>query len=164
MDEVDSLAKAEARIINQMMFTKIAQLRETVKGIEFEYQDSHLNNIIDPTIVASNVRNIYETVALFNLIFVNTKSSDEQLILYNLWVHSGLKYRQRFENLTNSEENKEKLESEKKEIENIISEIKNTELYKSLDERNQGKIDTKVKEKDYKMSFNGDKVEFHSWL
>lgn len=163
MDEVDSLAKAEARIINQMMFTKIAQLRETVKGIEFEYQDSHLNNIIDPTIVASNVRNIYETVVLFNLIFVNTKSSDEQLILYNLWVHSGLKYRQRFENLANSEENKEKLESEKKEIENIISEIKNTELYKSLDEKNQGKIDTKIKEKDYKMSFNGDKVEFHSW-
>ena len=53
MDNVDSLAKAEAKIINQMMFTKVAQLKETVKGIEFEYQDSYLNNIIDPTIVAS---------------------------------------------------------------------------------------------------------------
>ena len=163
MDEVDSLAKAEARIINQMMFTKIAQLKETVKGIEYQYQDSHLNNIIDPTIVASNTRNIYETVALFNLIFVNTKSSDEQLILYNLWVHSGLKYRQRFENLARSEENKEKLDSEKKEIDKLIEEIKNTDLYKSLDEKNQGKIDTKIKEKDYKINFNEKNIEFLSW-
>lgn len=163
MDEVDSLAKAEARIINQMMFTKIAQLRETVKGIEYEYQGFYLNNIIDSTIVASNTRNIYETVALFNLIFINTKSSDEQLILYNLWVHSGLKYRQRFENLASSEENKEKLEREKKQIEILIEEIKNTDLYKSLDEKNQGKIDTKIKEKDYKVNFNGKKVEFLSW-
>lgn len=112
MDRVDSLALAEARIINQMIFTKLAQLREATNGIEYEFENSHLNNIIDPTIIASNTRNIYETVALFNLIFVNTKSQDEQNILYNLWVHSGLKYRQRFENLARSEENREKLESE----------------------------------------------------
>jgi hypothetical protein len=163
IDEVDSLAKAEARIINQMIFTKIAQLRETVKGIEYEYQGSSLKNIIDPTIVASNTRNIYETVALFNLIFVNTKSSDEQKILYNLWVHSGLKYRQKFENIAISNESKEKIENEKKEIEALIKEIENTDLYKSLDERNKGKINTKLKEKDYKINFNGNKVEFLNW-
>lgn len=163
MDEVDSLAKAEARIINQMIFTKLAQLRETVKGIDFQYEDTHLNRIIDPTIVASNTRNIYETVGLFNLVYVNTKTADEQLILYNLWVHSGLKYRQRFENLAQSIENKEKLESEKKQIESLIKEIKDTHLYKSLDAKNQGKIDTKIKEKDYKIRFNGTDVEFLSW-
>lgn len=163
MDEVDTLAKAEARIINQMVFTKLAQLRETVKGIDFHYEDTHLNRIIDPTIVASNTRNIFETVGLFNLIYVNTKTADEQLILYNLWVHSGLKYRQRFENLAQSNENKEKIDSEKKQIESLIKEIKDTNLYKSLNAKNQGKIDTKIKEKDYKIRFNGTDVEFLSW-
>ncbi len=163
MDKVDSLAEAEARIMNQMIFTKLAQLRETVKGIDFQYEDTHLNRIIDPTIVASNTRNIYETVGLFNLVFVNTKTADKQLILYNLWVHSGLKYRQRFENLANSDENKEKIDSEKRQIENLIKEIKESALYQSLDAKNQGKIDTKIKEKDYKIRFSGTDVEFLSW-
>lgn len=163
MDRVDSLALAEARIINQMIFTKLAQLREATNGIEYKFEDSHLNNIIDPTIIASNTRNIYETVALFNLIFVNTKSQDEQNILYNLWVHSGLKYRQRFENLAHSEENREKLESEREQIQQLVQEIKDTNLYKSLDERNQGKIDTKIRDKDYKISFDGTTVIFLSW-
>ncbi len=163
MDEVDSLARAEARIINQMIFCKVNQLRETVKGIEYKYEDTFLNNIIDPTIVASNIRNIYETVALFNLIYVNTKTQEEQLILYNLWVHSGLKYRQRFKNHSQTDESEGKLEREKEQIESLVEEIKNTDLYKSLNEKNQGKIDTKIKEKDYKIRFNDTDVEFLSW-
>lgn len=162
-DPVNSMDEAEAKIINQMIFTKIAHLKEILNGFEYSYDNSHLKNIIDPTIIATNIRSIYEQVALFNLIFVNTKSEDERKILYNLWVISGLKYRQKFEELARTPENLEKFENEKKQIENQIAEIKNTTLYKSLDERNQKKIDTKIKEKDYKIRFNDNNVEFLNW-
>ena len=163
MEKVNSQEKAEARMINQMMFAKVAVLKDTLKGIEFCYENTHLNNITDPTIIASFIRNIYETVALFNLIYIYPKNENEKKILYNLWVHSGLKYRQRFKNVAKSAVSIEKLESEKQEIENLKSEIRNTELYKSLDKRNKNKIETKIKEKDYKIRFQQENVEFLSW-
>ena len=72
-DKVYSQADADAKMINQMMFTKLTHLKRIIEGIGFESKEGKkLNAIIDPTIVVSLVRNIYESVALFNLIFVYT--------------------------------------------------------------------------------------------
>lgn len=99
----------------------------------------------------------------FHLIFRNTNTPDEKSIIYGLWVSSGLKYRQRFESFATGTENAKKLESEKKQIAQIEKEIKKTALYKSLDEKNQGKIDTQLKKKDYKIKFDDKEVVFLSW-
>lgn len=155
---------ADAKIVLQMMMTKALHLKSIIQGISYQAKNgSSLNRIVDPTIVASLVRNIYETVAMFNLIYRCTQSSDEREILYLLWVHAGLKYRQRFESNITSDENREKYEKEKDEIKNIINRIKETELYKSLDKKNQLKIMIKIKEKDYLMEFEGTKVKFLHW-
>jgi hypothetical protein len=163
-DEVYSLADKDAKIMNQMMFSKLTHLKKIVEGVGYQSRDgSKLNPIIDPTIVASLVRNIYETVSIFNLIFRNPKSEDEKAITYGLWVASGLNYRQRFGSKASLPENIEKLTEEKKQIDQITKELTETNLYKSLDDKNKGKIVEKLKQKDYKIKFNGIDVVFLNW-
>jgi len=163
-DPVYSFANKDAKIMSQMMFTKLTHLKKLVEGVSYRAKDgSRLNDIIDPTIIASLIRNIFETVSVFNLIFRNPKSDDEKAIIYGLWVVSGLNYRQRFESNISSPESVKKLKDEKKQIEQIINEIKGTELYKSLDEKSKLKIDEKINQKDFKIRFDSKEVVFLSW-
>src|SRR5436190_2206299 len=92
-EPVYSQADADAKMVLQMMLTKTLHLRNAVNGVSYQAKGGlELNKIIDPTIVAALIRNLYETVGMFNLIYRNTKTQDEKTILYNLWVHSGLQF------------------------------------------------------------------------
>lgn len=163
-ENVFSHADANAKMLIQMMMTKALHLKNALNGVDYISQDGRkLNNIIDPTIVASLIRNIYETTGMFNLIFRNTKSKDEKQILYLLWVHAGLAYRQRFDEIITTEENREKSQSEKKQMENIQVEIEKNPFFVKLDEKNKGKIRTKIKEKDYLLKFENEQVVFLNW-
>ncbi|MCC6372748.1 MAG: hypothetical protein IT236_17220 [Bacteroidia bacterium] len=163
-DLVNSLAETEAKLINQMMLTKALHLQGVTDGVSHVSTDgSTLNQIIDPTIVASLTRNVFETVGMFNLIFINTKSADEKTILYNLWVIAGLKYRQRFTSVITKPENFQKAEDDKKQIADMTAEIEATNLYKNLSTDNQDKIKNKLKEKDYKIQFVNNNVLFLHW-
>lgn len=162
-DGASTIADAEAKILLQMIFTKTLYLKKAIEGVSYDSDGSKLNKIIDPTIVASLIRNVYETIGTFSLIYINTKSDDEKTILYNLWVIAGLKYRQRFEEFAQAKENQQKLVDEKKRISSAINKIKNTELYKRLSEKDRSKIDTKIKRKDYKIEFRNNEVIFLSW-
>jgi hypothetical protein len=163
-DAVSSMADTEARLINQMMLTKALHLQGVTDGVSYFSTDgSTLNQIIDPTIVASLTRNVFETVGMFNLIFINTKSADEKTILYNLWVIAGLKYRQRFTSIITKPENFQKAEDDKKQIADMTAEIEATNLFKNLSPDNQDKIKSKLKEKDYKIQFVNNNVVFLHW-
>ncbi|QXP61650.1 hypothetical protein [Olleya sp. HaHaR_3_96] len=160
----ESVALSEAKIVNQMIFTKIAHMKEMAKGIEYLANDgATLNKIIDPTLIASNTRNLYETISMFNLIYIKPDTEDGKKILYNLWVIAGLKYRQRFENVITKDENREKFEKEKEEIKSLINEIENTKLYSNLNPKEQKKIKQKIREKDYKIKIENNKVTPLSW-
>jgi len=157
-------AEADAKIVIQMMMTKALHLKNVLNGVEFQSNGGRkLNKIIDPTIVASLIRNIYETTGMFNLIYREAKNNDERQIIYLLWVHAGLSYRQRFDNIITTKENKEKSEHEKKQMDGIKKAIEENPLFKKLDEKNKRKITTKLKSKDYLLRFNGLEVEFLSW-
>lgn len=163
-EPVSSRADADAKIVLQMMLTKVLHLKSAIAGVSYKAKDgSRLNHIIDPTIIASLVRNIYETVGMFNLIYRFTSSVEEKEILYMLWVHAGLSYRQRFEDVVTTEENKQKHKEEKAEMDHIVGVIEANSLFQSLDAKNQGKIKTKLKERDYLMKFQGKEVVFLSW-
>jgi hypothetical protein len=160
----ESISLSEAKIVNQMIFTKTAHMKEMAKGIEYSTKDGAiLNNIIDPTLIASNTRNLCETISMFNLIFVKPDSEDGKKILYNLWVIAGLKYRQRFENVITKDENREKFEKEKDEIKTLINEIEETKLYSNLNPKEQKKIKQKIREKDYKIKIEHNKATPLSW-
>ena len=153
-DRVASLALEEAKLINHMIFTKITHLKKLLEGVNYCSEYGRLNTIIDPTIIAILIRNIYETIAMFNLVYIQPKTNDEKLVLYNLWVHAGLSYRQRFKTLATTQENEEKCIEEEEIMIKLETEIKETELYKSLTDDNQKKIKEKLKKKDYKIRFD----------
>lgn len=163
-EKVFSYAEVDAKIVIQMMMTKALNLKNVLNGVEYNSKDNNkLNNIIDPTIVASLIRNVYETTGMFNLIYRNSKNEDERSIIYLLWVHAGLSYRKRFDNIATIEENIKKIEKEKKQLESIKNQIEQNPLFLKLDDKNKGKIRTKLKEKDYLIRFQDEEVEFLSW-
>jgi hypothetical protein len=156
--------EADAKIVLQMILTKVLHLKNNIIGVSYISKDgARLNKIIDPTIVASLTRNIFETVGLFNLIYRYADNPDETYITYLLWVHSGLVYRQRFEGVITSEESRLKFEKEKEELESIKSAIEKTELYSKLDEKNKTKIQNRLREKEYLIRFEGTNVIFMHW-
>jgi hypothetical protein len=161
-----SIANRDAALINQMMLTKTLHLKRLIEneGVGFKSRNgSELRPIIDPTIVVSLVRNIYETVGLFNLIYINAKSPDEKTIQYSLWALSGLNYRQRFGRTARQESSKATVSAEQKEIERLTARIEGTDLYKGMSEDNRKKIKSLIKDKEYKMRFEGSDVKFLSW-
>lgn len=180
----------DAKILFQMMYTKILHIKQVVEGISHTTKDKNLSlkGIIDPTVVGCLIRNVYETVSTFNLIYIN-ESDEEKKVLYNLWCISGLKNRQKFESYTKalerdeilesdeSEEskilkeqqriqtlqNKKKFEFERKQILKYLEEIKQTDLYKNLSTEGITEIEKAIKKKDYKVKFQDNKVTLLIW-
>lgn len=159
-----SVIEGEATLLFQMMMTKTLYIKSIIKGVSFTSKNEiSLNNIIDPTVLAILIRNTYETVSIFNLIYRVNKKGDERTIVYSLWAIAGLKYRQRFENMISGQENAKKLQAEQESINYFISEILNTALYKNLDEINRGKIQNQIKKKEYFIRFDNNKVLTLHW-
>lgn len=163
-DKAESKAEFEARMVFQMMLTKSLHLKSIVNGVSFTSQDGDkLNNIIDPTIVACLVRNLFETVCMFNIVYRQPKTNDEKTILYFLWVHAGLAYRQGFASSAKSEESKKKLEYDKEHMSSIVKEIHDTPLYKQLSEKSQKKIKTRLEGKEYLLTFDEKEIKCLVW-
>lgn len=153
----DNIQRVEAKLIAQMMFTKLAHLEQVCSGIEFKARDGsvNLNKIIDATIVGSMVRGIFEMVGVFNMVFVDPKSDEERLILYNLWVISGLNYRQRFNSKITLPESLAKSRQEKIKIDKYTKAIEQTNLFNKLKEKDQQKLIGLIDQKKFSVYFDG---------
>lgn len=155
---------ADAKLINQMVFTKGTHIKKILEGSGFNsVTGSVLSPIIDPTILVSLIRNLYETVCLFHLIYVDSQTDDEKQIRYNLWVVSGLKYRQRFSEQATTSENIQKVEDERNVIDDIENKIYTNPIYTSLPELEQKKLQKFVSDKVYALQFDNNKVIKLSW-
>jgi hypothetical protein len=164
MDPVDSRADAEAKIVLQMVMTKILYLKKIVQGIDYRTRaGDELNPIIDPTVVGAHSRGIFETIGMFNLIYRATSTPDEKIILYNLWVHAGLAFRQRFKDILQAPENVAKAAEERQRMDELAAEIRATPLYSSLEAKDQKKIDSMLKERNYLIKIDGTSVHLLHW-
>lgn len=164
LDPVNSVADAEAKLLLQMVMTKLLYLKNIIEGVAFTSRTGvHLNPIIDPTVVASHSRSIFEMVGLFNLIYRSTSKIDEKIILYNLWAHAGLAYRQRFTDVITTNENSEKAREEKERMQELVEEIKATELFNQLSEQGRIKIDRMLKERNFLIKFDDTTVRLLHW-
>lgn len=159
-----SAQEVEAKLILQMMMTKALHIKNIIKGVDFDTKKGIiLTSIIDPSIVASLIRNVYETTAMFNLIYRTNKQGDERDIVYKLWVISGLKYRQRFSVYITTQENETKRQAEEQNIAEHIADVENTRLYNNLNEKDKAKIQRLIKDKDYLIKSKNNHVEVLHW-
>lgn len=159
-----TVADIEAKQLFNMILSKSLHLKKLLEGVTYNvYKSAKAFNVIDPTIVAILIRNIYETVAVFNLIYIKPKIKEEKNMIYQLWVLSGLKYRQCFEDNADTSESIEKLKSERKQISDIELAIKTSKLFEQLDCKSQKSILNKIRRRDYKIIFDDDKVKPLHW-
>lgn len=157
-------ALAEASVVHQMMFTKLLSIQKLIEGISYsESGDQKLDTIIDPTTILSLIRNVYETAFTFSLIFRRTNEGEQRDIAYYLWVIAGLNYRQKFCEFTTLEESKRKIKAEKETIEELLSIIKNTDIYKSSEQKVRNVIDHMIRVKDFKLIFEDETVKQLNW-
>lgn len=163
-DPVDTQAKADAKIIFQMVLTKALNVQNMLNGVEYNNGQYKLNNIIDPTILFTLVRNIFETLCAFELVNVIPDTDDKRTIIYNLYKLSGLNYRKRFNDETATPAMQSVFAQEELEIEESIKLIKDTDLYKSLDAPNKSKIDNAIKGKNYQLRIDSvNNVKSYGW-
>ena len=152
-----------ARILLQMVFLKTINSKKLFQGVNFDQSESvKLQEVLDPLSISLFVRSLYETITSFSLIY-NKCALEEREIVFRLWKLAGLNYRQRFEENITLEEHKIKSQIEKEQICKLKNEIQSSQLFLRLNERNQKKIITCIKEKKYHIVFDNDEVIFHNW-
>jgi hypothetical protein len=69
-DKIDFTEQKYAKIISQMIFTKISNIEIMLNGISHKSEYFELNNIIDSSVLANIIRNVFESVCLFNCFFL----------------------------------------------------------------------------------------------
>ncbi|MCX2492803.1 hypothetical protein OQX63_04930 [Pedobacter sp. PF22-3] len=162
-DQPASQAKREAKLVLQMVFTKMLNLRQLIDGLNYAGEHNGLRNFIDPTIVASAGRSVVELTATFHLIYRSEYSEAEKDMLYQMWVLAGLKYRQRFVGENSSEENKQKAAIEASEIADITERIKTCEPYTVLSEKDRELIDKTIDAKEYRVNLDNGRASKMHW-
>ena len=77
----------------QTMFSKGCQFVSLLDGVGYSKGISHLNPIIDFSILFTIARSVYESLIVFELLFVLPQTEEQQTILYNLFMAHGLSER-----------------------------------------------------------------------
>lgn len=153
----------QARTVLYLLLSKAENIANLLKGKNLRYGNKKSHNNTDPTSLAVIVRNIIETVSLFHLIYIRNTTKPTSYLVYNLWVHSGLKYRQRMSSVVSSPSNVQKLAEEQLEMVAIENDIKSGATYNNLPQREQGKIDTSLTGGEYKVLIENNRAKKLSW-
>ena len=111
--------------------------------------------IVDPSVLFSVARRIYESVIAFEILFVIPDSEDKKAILYNLFTAHGLSERLKNIDEEMRSHNPERVAEEQKDIDECLREIEGTDLYSELDQQTKNIIKNAFGKK-FRYIFNED--------
>jgi len=144
----------------QQIFSMGCHLLSLLDGVGFQKGIDRINPIIDPDVLFTISRRIYESVVIFDALFLLPKDKDHQTILYNLFMAHGLS--ERLKGLDNDVRKKhpERIDTEEKDIAECWDTIVNSRLYTRLDNQTKKQIENAFGKK-YRYTFSeDDKLEF----
>lgn len=124
----------------QTMFSKGCQFVSLLDGVGYSKGISHLNPIIDFSILFTIARSAYESLIVFELLFVLPKTEEQQTIVYNLFMAHGLSERLKDLDENAKRNNPTRVQEEQNDIDNCWKTIEDTELYSELDPQTKAKI------------------------
>jgi len=130
----------ERNIWLQTIFSKSCHFLYLLDGVGYNNGSNHLNPIIDPSVLFTIARRIYESVIAFELLFVIPSTEDEQTILYNLFMAQGLTERLNDLDEEMRSHNPQRVAEEQQNIDNCMNEIEKTELYSNLSQQTKNQI------------------------
>lgn len=142
-------AEADARMCLQMYFSRLLNFSSVLRGVSFARKNRHLNTIIDPSVLFTETRGLFESLSVFELVFVIPNTKEKSVLMHQLFTIAGLQERQQM-HITNKEFTS-RLSQEKKELDMLINDVRNSSLYSSLDAKNKKKIDECIKRRQFRI-------------
>jgi len=140
----------------QTMFSKGCQFVSLLDGVGYSKGISHLNPIIDFSILFTIARSAYESLIVFELLFVLPKTEEQQTIVYNLFMAHGLSERLKDLDEDVKRNNQARVQSEQNDIEECQKTIEGTVLFKKLDKQTKATIDNALRNGRYRYLFQED--------
>lgn len=144
----------------QQMFSMGCHFLSLLDGVGYHRGIDRLNPIVDPDVLFTVARRIYESVVVFDALFVIPKDEDHQTILYNLFMAHGLSERLKDLDEIIRMKHPERILSEERDISECKNAIVNCPLYKQLDQQTKNQIDFVFGKKYRYMFTEDDKLEF----
>ena len=141
-DSIANQAEADARIFLQSYSCRLLNFNHILKGVSFDSGGIKLNTIIDPSVLFTEVRGLFESLCVFELVFCVPDTPEKQDLIYKLFSIAG-KYERQQMHISDGEL-KKALEVEKTEMEKQIAEVKSSVIYQSLDAKNKQKVDNNI--------------------
>lgn len=154
--------RAEMSLGVQMMFTKAKSFRNLLGGFSHTDGIRTLFKLIDHTVLFTLVRTAYEQLCAFELVNIIPDTQEKQFVMENAYIASGLVSRHRLFTEDALKRNMEILNEEQNVIDDCKDRIHNTELYKSLTEKEQRELDKTIFTKgEYQILFDQGKFNPH---
>jgi hypothetical protein len=147
------------KIILQMIFTKLYHIKQLYVGIDYP----GLNVIKDPSLICNSVRNLTETVAVFNWVFVQSKSESEKKLKMLIWELSSKMYYKGIPEKTDLIFGSEFAIQNNNTIELLNDSIAKNDAFKALNDKQKDKFWNIIKSKEYKLKIDEGLVKQMSW-
>ena len=135
-----SYIEDDRNIWMQTLFSEGFHFLSLLDGVGYNKGIDRLNPIVDPSVLFSVARRIYDSVIAFELLFVIPDSEDKKVILYNLFMAHGLSERLKNIDEEMRSHNPEWVAEEQKDIDECLKEIEGTDLYSELDQQTKNII------------------------
>ena len=135
-----SYIEDDRNIWMQTLFSEGFHFLSLLDGVGYNKGIDRLNPIVDPSVLFSVARRIYESVIAFEILFVIPDSEDKKAILYNLFMAHGLSERLKNIDEEMRSHNPERVAEEQKDIDECLKEIEGTDLYSELDQQTKNII------------------------
>lgn len=135
-----SYIEDDRNIWMQTLFSEGFHFLSLLDGVGYNKGIDRLNPIVDPSVLFSVARRIYESVIAFEILFVIPDSEDKKAILYNLFMAHGLSERLKNIDEEMRSHNPQRVIEEQKSIDDCMKDIEETNLYSNLSQQTKNQI------------------------
>lgn len=125
-----------ANLMFQMILSKAIYLRRNIDTIKIQDGSDYLI-YDDPAVVLNIVRQLYEAICIFAIVFCIPETEDKRMILFNVYATTGLRKRSNFDFRNHQEEAEQKLRADREAMDLMLTEIEESEYYSQLDSKNK---------------------------
>ena len=151
-DPVSDQMEADARIYVQLYFSRLLNFRTLLDGVSFKGKNGALNPIIDPSVLFTETRGLFESLSVFELVWVVPNSFEKRWLMHKLFTIAGMHERQEFSIYNDTL--KQVLLQERVNMERLIGGVKQSGIYLSLDKQNREKIDNNIRSGKFRIYLN----------
>lgn len=142
VQKVSTKIEDDRNLWMQTMFSKANNFLKLLDGTDYLKDGIQINAILDTSVLFTIARSMYESLIAFDILFILPKTTDQQTILYSLFMAQGLSDRLKDLDDDTKAANPQRVYSEEKDIADCRKAIEETKLFNELDGSTKNIINT----------------------